>query len=134
MIKSTRNCLFFRKFTQLSNAPTIWDQDAFMLLQNQIIALLFFWEKSKMRVHMYVGWVFFKMVPRKKNSSCISFCESVMETTYASKTNDLPDVCYYCGGRSVSPLYNNAKIKQLKKKYTKVQRFAQVVLLMEKNL
>ena len=40
---------------------------------------------------------------------------------YASKTIVLPDVCYYCGGRSVSPLYNNAKIKQLKKEYTKVQ-------------
>ena len=77
-----------------------------------------------MRVHMYVGWVFFKMVPTKETVVVhlpIS-CESVMETMkYASKTIVLPDICYYCGGRSVSLLCNNAKIKQLKKEYTKVQ-------------
>ena len=64
------------------------------------------------------------MVPTKKTVVVhLSLsCESVMETMhYASKTIVLPDVCYYCGGRSVSPLYNNAKIKQLKKEYTKVQ-------------
>ena len=49
-------------------------------------------------------------------------CESVMETTYyASKTVVLPDVFYYCDGTSPSPLYNNAKIKQLKIEYTKVR-------------
>ena len=78
-----------------------------------------------MRGHMYVGWIFFKMVPTKKKTIvvCLSpSCGSVMEATYyALKTIVLPDVFYYCGGRSRSPLCNNAKIKQLKNEYTKVR-------------
>ena len=62
-------------------------------------------------------------------------CESVMEAIYyASKIIVLPDVCYYCDGRSASPLCNNAEIKQLQKECKRFNQFAQVVLLIEKNL
>ena len=72
-----------------------------------------------------MGWVFFKMVPTKISNSCLLI--SILRKCYgkniyyASKTIVLPDLCYYCGGRSASPLCNNAKIKQLKKEFTKVR-------------
>ena len=71
------------------------------------------------------GLDLFQDGPYKKKTIvvCLSpSCGSVMEATYyALKTIVLPDVFYYCGGRSRSPLCNNAKIKQLKNEYTKVR-------------